>query len=91
MDPVELKAMLKKFRNHNKTKNIPIAIIKNNNTGYSLIEGVEEFILKQNINKESLSSCVLNSLRFHKSQQYLKDTYRKRKVQLLKLKKRAGL
>jgi len=91
MDPDELRMMLKKFRNDNKTKNIPIAIIKNNNSGHSLIEGAEEFILKQNINSENISKCIANSLRFHKTQEYLRDTYRKRKVQLLRMKKKAGL
>ena len=91
MDQDELRMMLKKFRNDNKTKNIPIAIIKNNNSGHSLLEGVEEFILKQNINSENISRCIANSLRFHKTQEYLRNTYRKRKVQLLKMKKKAGL
>ena len=72
------------FAHHAKTKGIPITVIKNSNYLEAITFGVMNYILKDNLTGESLFVALRNSLKFTKTQEYLKKAYRKRKGKLLR-------
>lgn len=67
---------------HRKTKDVPITIVKNSNYRETSNVGVMNYVLKHNLTSESLYQALLNSLKFKRTQFYLKSAYRKRKGQL---------
>jgi CheY-like chemotaxis protein len=63
----------------NKTKNIPITVLKNSNyqeayTGKSFLD----YVLKANLSTEALYNTVKNSLKFRKTQLFLYNSYKKK-------------
>jgi hypothetical protein len=68
--------------NRAKTKNIPITIIKNSNYLEAVSFGAMNYILKDNLTGESLFVALVNSLKFKKTQEYLRKAYDKRKGKL---------
>jgi len=72
--------------NNRNTKDIPITVLKNSNYQESLVSSsVLDFLLKQNLSPEDLYNTVKNSLKLRRTQNYLYQAYKKRKVQLLKV------
>lgn len=69
---------------HAKTKNVPITIIKNSNYLEAITFGVMNYVLKDNLTGDSLFVALKNSLKFKKTQEYLKNAYRKRKGKFLR-------
>jgi DNA-binding response OmpR family regulator len=68
-----------------KTKNIPIAVLKNSNYQESYGAGsILDYLLKANLSADSLYSTIRNSLRFKKTQAYLYKAYSKRRTALRK-------
>jgi len=82
---LELKNAIKMLGKDKKTKNIPIAILKNSNYEEVFSVGVMDYILKENINGQSLLTAITNSLKFRRTQLYLYKALKKRKVQLRRL------
>jgi PleD family two-component response regulator len=82
---LELKNAVKMLGRDKKTKNIPIAILKNSNYEEVFSVGVMDYILKENINGQSLFTALTNSLKFKRTQLYLAKVLRKRKGQLRRL------
>lgn len=82
---VELSHSIKSFLREKKTKNIPITIIKNSNYEEVFSKGPLNFVLKSNLTGELLYKALTNSIRYRKTQDYLKQVYRKRKGQLKQL------
>lgn len=82
---LELKNAVKMLGKDKKTKNIPIAILKNSNYEEVFSVGVTDYILKENINGQSLFTALSNSLKFRKTQLYLYKAMKRRKDQLRKL------
>ena len=81
----ELKNAVKMLSKDKKTKNIPIAILKNSNYEEVFSVGVMDYILKENINGKSLFTALTNSLKFRKTQLYLYKALKRRKGQLKRL------
>lgn len=86
---LELKNAVRLLGKDRKTKDIPIAILKNSNYEEVFSVGVMDYILKENINGDSLYTALTNSLKFKRTQMYLYKALRKRKGQLKRLAKRA--
>jgi chemotaxis response regulator CheB len=82
---VELKNAVRALLKDRKTKDIPITVLKNSNYHEAISTGVLNFILKENINGDSLYTALRNSSKFRKTQLYLYSSYKKRKGQLLRL------
>ena len=71
--------------NNRYTKDIPITVLKNSNYHESLVSSsILDYLLKQNLSPEDLYNTVKNSLKLRRTQNYLYQAYKKRKVQLLK-------
>ena len=60
------------------TEHIPITVIKNSNYVDSA-EGVQEFILKQNADGETIAKALMNSVKFKRTQEFLYQSYYKNK------------
>lgn len=72
--------------NNRNTKDIPITLLKNSNYQESLVSSsVLDYLLKQNLSPEDLYNTLKNSLKLRRTQNYLYQAYKKRKVQLLKV------
>lgn len=70
--------------NNSKTKDIPITVLKNSNYQESHVSSsILDYLLKQNLSPEVLYNTVKNSLKLRRTQMYLYQAYKKRKVQLL--------
>lgn len=82
---LELKNAVKMLGKDKKTRDIPIAILKNSNYEEVFSVGVMDYILKENINGQSLFTALSNSLKFKKTQLYLYKALKKRKGQLKRL------
>lgn len=85
----ELKHAVTLLTHDRKTKNIPIAVLKNSNYEEVFSVGVMDYILKENINGESLYTALSNSLKFRRTQLYLFEAFEKRKRQIKRLAKKA--
>lgn len=68
-----------------KTKDVPITVLKNSNYRESSTTGILDYVLKQNFTAEAFYSILRNSLKFKRTQLYLRNAYNKRKKQLGKL------
>lgn len=69
-----------------KTKDVPIAILKNSNFEEALPSSqILDYLLKKNLTGEALFNALKNSLKFRRTRQYLTEAYRTRKRELLKL------
>ena len=86
---LELKNAVKMLTKDKKTKDIPIAILKNSNYEEVFSVGVMDYILKENINGQSLFIALSNSLKFRRTQLYLLRALKKRKWQLKRLTQKA--
>ncbi|MCB0486903.1 MAG: hypothetical protein KDC99_00405 [Cyclobacteriaceae bacterium] len=86
---LELKNAVRLLGKDKKTKDIPIAILKNSNYEEVFSVGVMDYILKENINGDSLYTALTNSLKFKRTQMYLYKALRKRKGQLRRFAQRA--
>lgn len=82
---LELKNAVEMLGKDKRTKNIPIAILKNSNYNEVFSVGVMDYILKENINGQSLFTAITNSLKFRRTQLYLYKIMKKRKGLLRKL------
>ena len=71
---------------NSKTKDIPITVLKNSNYQESLVSSsILDYLLKQNLSPEDLYNTVKNSLKLRRTQVYLYQAYKRRKVQFLKV------
>jgi PleD family two-component response regulator len=69
-----------------KTRNIPIAVLKNSNYQESVFSAnVIDYVLKQSMTSESLYNTLCNSLKLQRAQEYLLNAYRRRTSLLTKL------
>jgi hypothetical protein len=79
-----IKKLLKNLASNNKTKHIPITVIKNSNyrEGFSQ---VQEYVLKDSITSESLSILIHNSIKLKAMQTYLLKKIKKNKSRIVNL------
>lgn len=78
----QLKKLMKRLTTNRKTRDIPITILKNSNTGYS-VENAQDFLLKDAVTADILRSSIINSMKLKRMQVYLTKTYRKSKTEFL--------
>lgn len=83
LEGLYLKSLIKKLSSGGKTRNIPITIIKNSNYSNTYIGEAQDFILKDGITSEALSSSILNSIKWKSMHKLVSRSYEKRKSQLL--------
>jgi hypothetical protein len=81
----ELSLSVHAFSRKRKTKDIPITIVKNYNYEPVVNNGPLNYVLKSNLTGEALYRALTNSLKYRKTQDYLKQVYKKRKGQLRQL------
>jgi hypothetical protein len=85
---LELTQIVATFCSNNRTKNIPMTVLKNSNYHESFISFCNlDYVLKQGWNAESLFISLKNSLKFKRTQLFFVNTYNNRKRPLLKLSK----
>jgi hypothetical protein len=85
---LELTQIVTTFCSNNRTKNIPMTVLKNSNYHESFISFCNlDYVLKQGWNAESLFISLKNSLKFKRTQLFFVNTYNNRKRSLLKLSK----
>jgi hypothetical protein len=81
----ELTQTINALAERSKTKNIPIAVLKNSNYQESYGSGsILDYLLKTNLSAESLYNTLRNSLKFRKTQLYLYKAYERRRRALKK-------
>jgi PleD family two-component response regulator len=81
----ELRHVVDELLSDRHTKNTPITVLKNSNYREAIGTGVMDYILKENFSGDSVSKALLNSLKIRKTQQYLYNSYKKRKGQLMRI------
>ena len=83
---VQLTETVQTLSTRNRTKNIPITVLKNSNYEESgPAAGFFDYILKTNLSGESLFSTLRNSSKFRKTQQLLFRSYNRRRGLLNRL------
>jgi DNA-binding NarL/FixJ family response regulator len=82
----DLKRLVHKLHGSARTKDIPIAILKNSNYTEALNSvDVQDYLLKNTISSESLSRSILNGLKFKNTRAFLYKSLKKGKKRLLNL------
>ena len=89
LDDTYSKKIIKNFidtiNGNNKTKDIPITLLKSSNYRDIVTSGVQEFLLKENLTSDRLYKTIFNAIKFKRTQRILKIERRRRKRQLDKL------
>lgn len=81
----ELKETINSLTAHRKTRDVPVAVLKNSNYTESVpTTAALDYLLKQNLSATALYAAVKNALKLRRARQYLMQAYRKRRKQLLK-------
>ncbi len=82
----EMALTIQALEANNKTRNIPITLLKSSNYEEAFgATGILDYLLKQNLSSEGIYTMFRNSLKFRRTQTYLYNAYQKRKEQLTKL------
>ncbi|MEO1050237.1 MAG: hypothetical protein AAFX87_06415 [Bacteroidota bacterium] len=74
--------LIKSLTRNKRTKDIPIALLKNSNYTDVPSDGVQDFILKDHATSEALSKTLLNAIKLRRTKIYLYKTYKKSKGQI---------
>lgn len=89
LDDTYSKRIIKNFidtiNGNNRTKDIPITLLKSSNYRDIVTSGVQEYLLKENLTSERLYRTILKAIKFKRTQRILKIERRRRKRQLDKL------
>lgn len=82
----ELGFTVDSLANNEKTREIPITVLKNSNYEQTIVSAdILDYLLKKDLTADSLYNAIKNTLKFRRTRQYLLDAYNKRKDLLLKL------
>jgi PleD family two-component response regulator len=82
----ELGATVSTLTKHRKTKFIPISVLKNSNYNDSFISyDILDFILKPAFSGEILLQALRHTIKYKRTQVYLKQAYKKRKGQFRRI------
>ena len=79
---LDIVKLIKKLSSDNKTKNIPITVIKNSNYKEGFSE-VQDYVLKESMTSDSLSHSILNAIKFKRMQTYIYKKYKKNKSRII--------
>jgi len=77
--------LLSRLSSNQKTRNIPITVLKNDNKDRHMLQA-EEYLLKDGVTSEVLLKSILNSIRLKKMQRKAAIIYKKKKKQLASMK-----
>ncbi len=81
----ELKLLVNNLSSNKLTSEIPIAVLKNSNYSESFCNGISEYMLKSDLNEESLYKALVTALKFKKTRKNLYHNYQKKRVEVLSL------
>jgi len=81
----ELTDAVGSLSHYKKTKNIPVAVLKNSNYHEAFGGVAMNYILKENLSEKVIYAAFRSSLISARAQLYLKKVYKKRKGQLTRL------
>lgn len=73
----QLKKFVSRIRNNNKTQDIPLGILKTSNKSQILVNGIQDFFLKDNFTAERLFYAITNSRKMRRAQIILYKTYKR--------------
>lgn len=81
----ELTHAVGSLSHYKKTKNVPVAVLKNSNYQEAFGGVAMNYILKGDLSEKALYAAFRSSLISARAQSYLKEVYRKRRGQLMRL------
>ena len=67
----QLQKFINRLRRQAVTKDIPVAILKSSNRSQLLINGIQDFLLKENFSAEKVFSAIVNSRKIKRTQRLL--------------------
>ncbi|MBS0001252.1 MAG: hypothetical protein KFF73_19865 [Cyclobacteriaceae bacterium] len=73
----QLKKFVNRIRNNDKTQDIPVGILKSSNKSQVLVNGIQDFFLKENFTAERLFYAITNSRKIRRAQIILYKTYKR--------------
>jgi CheY-like chemotaxis protein len=83
----ELTLTVNALSQSNRTRNIPITVLKNSNYQEAYGAGsILDYLLKSNLSADALYNTLRNSLKFKKTQRYLYTAYKRRRSAFKRLK-----
>ncbi len=71
LDKKSITDLSNRLNKNNKTRHIPITLLKSSYKNQKYIPGISDFLLKDNLSPESFAKSIINVIRFRKSQRYL--------------------
>jgi DNA-binding response OmpR family regulator len=77
----QLKKFVSRIRNNTKTQDIPVGILKSCNKKQILVNGIQDFFLKDNFTAERLFYAITNSRKIRRAQIILYKTYKRSRKQ----------
>ncbi len=76
----ELTETVNTLSHNEKTKDVPITVLKNSNYQESMYSSsILDYLLKTNLSPEAIYNALKNSLKFRRTQHYIYQVYQKRK------------
>jgi hypothetical protein len=82
----QLSETVQTLAHRNKTKNVPITVLKNSNYEEAYTSGtILDYLLKTNLSPDSLYNTLCNAFRLKRTQALLSKVYRRRKTLLDRL------
>jgi hypothetical protein len=80
---MEMSETVKALSEKNRTRNVPIAVLKNSNYQESYgASSILDYLLKADLSAERLYSTLRNSIKFRRTQLYLYKSYQRRRKAL---------
>lgn len=77
----QLKKFINRIRNNNKTQHIPVGLLKSSNKSQILVNGIQDFFLKDSFSGERLFYAITNSRKIRRAQIILYKTYKRSRRQ----------
>jgi hypothetical protein len=72
----QIESMVSQITNRKRTNHASFALLKSTNYGLSAANGIQEFLLKDDLSPEKLVRTILSAMRLRQTQAYLVRTYR---------------
>ena len=79
IDSESLKDFSSKINNNNKTRDIPITLLKSSSKRQINVPGLSDFLMKDGLSADQLSKAIINVIRSRKTHRYLYIKYKKNK------------
>jgi DNA-binding NarL/FixJ family response regulator len=81
----ELAETVQRLSSRRRTRNVPMAVLKNSNYSESVATSAAlDYLLKQTLSASALYVAIKNALKFQQARKYLEQAYARRKKQLLR-------